>query len=166
MAAIVFPDTPADGDRYPVDPGVAGTAQWQWSATSGTWNVVPNFVSLGPTNQDAYNSYEWPNLDGTVGQQLTTDGAGNLAWTVSATTKLVLLDDISASFNNLQTTFNLTISGTPFFPTPTTNILVFLGGVPQIPGATNAYQVIGDAIIFASAPLVGTTFYAISSIIV
>ena len=166
MAAIVFPTTPTDGDRYPVNPGVAGTAQWQWSATSGTWNVVPNFVSLGPTNQDAYNSYEWPNLDGTVGQQLTTDGAGNLAWSVSATTKLVLLDDISGSFNNLTTSFNLTISGIPFFPTPTTNILVFLGGVPQIPGATNAYQVINDAIIFASAPLVGTTFYAISSVIV
>jgi hypothetical protein len=42
---------------------------------------------------------------------------------------------------------------------------VFLGGVPQIPGAGNAYTVVGDVIIFASAPALGTTFYAISSVI-
>jgi hypothetical protein len=78
---------------------------------------------------------------------------------------LVLLDNIGPQFNNLATSFNLTLSGNPFTPTPSTNILVFLGGVPQIPGATNAYQVIGDAIIFSSAPAVGTTFYAISSVI-
>jgi hypothetical protein len=31
-------------------------------------------------NTSAYNSYIWPNVDGTAGQVLATDGAGGLAW--------------------------------------------------------------------------------------
>jgi hypothetical protein len=41
--------------------------------------------------------------------------------------------------------------------------VVFLGGVPQIP--VNSYTVAGDTITFTEAPLVGSTFYAISSVI-
>jgi hypothetical protein len=163
MAALVFPSAPTVGQRYPANPGASGITQYQWDGTK--WNVVLPVVSLGTTNQAAYNNYKWPLTDGALGEQITTDGAGNLSWEVPATTELVLLDNIGPQFNNLATSFNLTLSGNPFTPTPSTNILVFLGGVPQIPGATNAYQVIGDAIIFSSAPAVGTTFYAISSVI-
>jgi len=38
--------------------------------------------------------------------------------------------------------------------------MVFLGGVPQIPGAGQAYTVSGSTITFDSAPLVGMSFYA------
>ena len=31
-------------------------------------------------NPTAYNAYVWPNGGGSVGQQLTSDGAGNLSW--------------------------------------------------------------------------------------
>jgi hypothetical protein len=34
-------------------------------------------------NPAGYNALVWPSADGTAGQQLTTDGAGNLAWTAS-----------------------------------------------------------------------------------
>ena len=163
MAALVFPSAPTVGQRYPANPGASGVTQYAWDGTK--WNVVFPTVSLGTANQTAYNNYRWPLLDGAFGEQLTTDGTGVLSWEVPATTELVLLDNIGPQFNNLATSFNLTLSGNPFTPTPSTNILVFLGGVPQIPGATNAYQVIGDAIIFSSAPAVGTTFYAISSVI-
>jgi hypothetical protein len=122
-------------------------------------------VSLGTANQAAYNNYRWPLLDGTSGEQLTTNGAGVLSWEVPATTELVLLDNIGPQFNNLETSFFLKKGSVAFTPTPSTNILVFLGGVPQIPGASNAYTIVGDVIIFASAPALGTTFYAISSVI-
>jgi hypothetical protein len=42
-------------------------------------NISSVYVKTG--NAGAYNSYVWPNLDGTTSQILTTDGAGNLSWT-------------------------------------------------------------------------------------
>jgi hypothetical protein len=161
--AIVFPATPTVGQKFPPNPGVSGVTQYEWDGAK--WNVVFPTVSLGTANQTAYNSYQWPGSDGAAGEQLTTDGAGNLRWEVPATTELVLLDNISSQFNNLETSFFLELGGAAFTPTPSTNILVFLGGVPQIPGASNAYQIVGDVIIFDSAPALGTTFYAISSVI-
>jgi hypothetical protein len=41
--------------------------------------ISSTYVKTG--NVAAYNSYVWPNLDGTSSQVLTTDGAGNLSWT-------------------------------------------------------------------------------------
>ena len=159
--ALVFPATPAVGQRYPANPGTAGTSQYRWDGTK--WNAVLSTVSLGPTNQDAFNAYEWPNADGTSGYQLTTDGTGNLSWTVAAASTLTLLDDISSQFDGTLTIFGLTVGGSAFTPTPVGNILVFLGGVPQIPGS--AYTITGATIQFLGAPLAGTTFYAISSTI-
>jgi hypothetical protein len=135
----------------------------QYEYDGAKWNAVISTVSLGPTNQDAFNAYGWPNTDGTSGYQLTTDGAGNLSWTVAAASTLTLLDDISSQFDGTLTIFGLTVGGTAFTPTPVGNILVFLGGVPQIPGS--AYTITGATIQFLGAPLAGTTFYAISSTI-
>lgn len=161
--ALVFPTSPVAGEKYPPNPGVTGITQYVYTGTR--WNVVTPSVSRGVQNQASFNTYKWPLTDGTADQQLTTDGAGNLRWEVPATTELVLLDNISSQFNNLETSFFLKKGGVAFTPTPSTNILVFLGGVPQIPGAGNAYTIVGDVIIFASAPALGTTFYAISSVI-
>jgi hypothetical protein len=36
-------------------------------------------------NPGAYNAYVWPGIDGAAGDQLTTDGAGNLVWAASGT---------------------------------------------------------------------------------
>ena len=159
--ALVFPSPATVGQRYPTDPGLAGVTQYEYDGAK--WNAVISTVSLGPTNQDAFNAYGWPNTDGTSGYQLTTDGAGNLSWTVAAASTLTLLDDISSQFDGTLTIFGLTVGGTAFTPTPVGNILVFLGGVPQIPGS--AYTITGATIQFLGAPLAGTTFYAISSTI-
>ena len=160
--AIVFPTTPTVGQLYPANPGTSGVTQYKWDGAK--WNAVISTVSLGPTNQDAFNSYLWPNTDGTSGYQLTTDGAGNLNWVVPSVPTLTLLDDISSQFDDSLTIFGLTVGGTAFTPTPAGNLLVFLGGVPQIPGS--AYTIVGATIQFLGAPLTGTTFYAISSSIV
>jgi hypothetical protein len=163
--ALVFPVAPAVGQRYPVNPGTAGVSQWQWTGTC--WNAVISTISLGATNQDAFNAYEWPNTDGSLGYQLTTDGAGNLNWAVTGTGNLVALGiNAGTPFDGLTVSFPLVLLGTatPFTPNPSTNIVVFLGGVPQTP--FNSYTISGATIIFTAAPLAGTTFYAVSSVVV
>ena len=160
--ALVFPATPTVGQLYPADPGTAGTSQWVWTGTR--WDAVISTLSLGATNQGAFNSYLWPGTDGPAGYQLQTDGAGNLTWEVTGTGNLVALSiDPSTPFDGLTVSFPLVLLGTttPFTPNPSTNIVVFLGGVPQTP--TNAYSIAGATVVFTAAPLAGTTFYAVSS---
>jgi hypothetical protein len=165
MAALVFPASPSLNQRFPANPGTAGISQWQWDGAK--WNAVLSTISLGATNQDAFNAYLWPNNDGAAGYQLTTNGAGNLNWSVTGTGTLVALSiDPATPFDGLTTGFTLVTSGTstPFTPFPSTNIVVFLGGVPQTP--SSAYSVTASTINFVSAPPIGTTFYAISSVVV
>jgi hypothetical protein len=116
-------------------------------------------------NQTAFNSYQWPTADGTAGLQLTTDGTGNLSWDVSAAPSLEVLS-LLENFNGTLKSFTLVKTGTstPFSPTPPTNIVVFLGGVPQIP--TASYSIFANTITFNEAPLAGSTFYAISRTVV
>jgi len=161
--ALNFPASPTAGQKYPPNPGIPGVTQYQWDAVAGVWNAVLNFVLVN--NSSAYNSYKWPNADGSTGYQLTTDGTGNLTWGIDSTPQVQALDiDASVPFDGAQLTFTLVQLGTstPFAPNPSTNIVVFLGGVPQIPFA--AYSVSGTQITFTVAPFAGTTFYAISSI--
>ena len=160
--AIVFPPTPSLGQKFPANPGLSGVTQYEWSGTR--WNAVLSTVSLGALNQGVFNNYKWPAADGTAGKQLTTDGLGSLTWDVPAAPNLqvlTLLEVIDGTSNN----YTLVESGTttPFTPNPSTNIVVFLGGVPQIP--TAAYTVAGANINFPEAPKVGSTFYAISSVV-
>jgi hypothetical protein len=161
--ALVFPVGPAIGDLYPPDPGVAGVTQYRWDGAK--WNTVLSTVSLGAVNQGAYNSYQWPLVDGALNQQLTTDGAGNLTWDVPATPSIQVLG-LLEPFDGINLSFTLVESGstTTFTPVPSTNIVIFLGGVPQIPSA--AYSVVGNTVTFTQAPLAGTTFYAISNVVV
>ena len=160
--AIVFPVGPAIGDLYPADPGTSGVSQYTWDGTK--WNAVTSMVSLGVANQGAYNQYQWPLADGTANHQLTTDGSGNLSWEVAAAPSLQILT-VDRAFNGTDLAYTLWQYGTttPFAPVPSDNIVVFLGGVPQVPGA--AYSVAGSTITFTEAPLTGTTFYAISNVI-
>ena len=159
--ALTFPVAPTAGDRFPVNPGTSGVTQWEYDGAK--WSVVPSFVSLGSPNQAAYNDYQWPAADGATGRQLTTDGAGNLSWSATTAPGIQALGLIEA-IDGVSVTYTLCELGTGIFyqPIPSSNIVVFLGGVPQTPGA--AYTISGFTITFASAPLPGTTFYAISNI--
>lgn len=165
MAAIVFPVGPSIGTLYPADPGTSGVTQYQWDGAK--WNAVYSSVSLGSPNQGAYNNYQWPALDGTVGQQLTTDGTGNLSWSVTSTPSIQMVG-LTPPFDDTTTVFTLVEAGgsTPFIPDPVSNLIVFLGGVPQIPGIAYSVTPGTSTITFADPPLTGTTFYAISNIVV
>jgi hypothetical protein len=158
--ALVFPVSPVVGQRYPVNPGNTGVTQWVWDGS--TWSVVPSFIRTN--GQTAFNAYKWPTADGAANRQLTTDGAGNLAWQLSSTPSLKILILLEA-FDDVSTAFTLAESGTtiPFSPSPSTNIIVFLGGVPQIPVA--AYTVVGNTITFTEPPLSGSSFYSITSVV-
>jgi len=164
MAALVFPANPSVGTVHPADPGTSGIAQYKWDGVK--WNLVPAVVSLGVANQGAYNSYQWPSADGLAARQLTTDGAGNLSWELPSAPNLQILS-LREPFDGLETAFTLVEIGTtnPFTPVPDTNIIVFLGGVPQIPSAAYAMVPGTNTISFTEPPEAGTTFYAISSVI-
>ena len=159
--ALIFPVGPVVGQRFPADPGLSGVSQWQYDGAK--WNSVLSTVSLGSPNQSAFNGYSWPLTDGAANKQLTTDGAGSLTWADPATPTLQVLSLLEVVDGVLQD-FTLVEAGsaTPFSPSPSTNIVVFLGGVPQIPQAS--YTVSTNTIRFTEAPLTGTTFYAISSV--
>ena len=87
--ALVFPTTPTVGQRFPADPGIAGVSQWAYDGAK--WNAVLTTVSLGATNQDAYNDYTWPLADGAANKQLTTNGSGALSWSDPANPSLQVL---------------------------------------------------------------------------
>jgi hypothetical protein len=161
MAALIFPPTPALGQKFPANPGTSGVTQWQYDGTK--WVVVPTTISLGSPNQGAFNDYQWPAADGLAGRQLTTDGAGNLTWSGEADINIQALG-ITPLCDGVSSTFTLVLygTGTFFTPVPSTNIVVFLGGVPQVP--TVNYNVVGNQITFTDIPPNGTTFYAISTV--
>jgi len=164
MPAIVFPSSPTPGQLYDPNPGVSGVTQYRWNNIKGTWDAVLSSVSLGSPNQGAFNDYQWPATDGPAGYQLQTDGAGNLSWSLEANTSIQALG-LSTLIDGVSFTYTLTELGTSTFftPTPSTNIVVFLGGVPQTP---TAYSVTGNQITFTDAPPAGATFYGISNITV
>jgi hypothetical protein len=162
MAALDFPASPTIGTVYPADPGTSGVTQYKWDGAK--WNVVPSVVSLGTANQGAYNVYQWPLADGSGGFQLTTDGSGNLSWAIPSSPSIQVLG-LLEPFDGGNVAYTLVEAGTsiPFSPNPSTNLVLFLGGVPQIP--TAAYSVTGNTVTFTEPPALGTTFYAISNVI-
>jgi hypothetical protein len=161
--ALVFPIGPTVGDLYPPDPGTSGVSQYIWRGDR--WDAVTSNVSLGTANQGAFNNYTWPLADGVANRQLTTDGAGNLSWGLPAAANLEILGFLEP-FDGVNIAFTLVYATTtnPFTPVPSTNVVIFLGGVPQIPGA--AYSVSGNTVTFSAPPPIGTTFYGLSSVIV
>lgn len=160
MASYTFPPNPTDGQRFPIDSEVGGKTQYQWNASVGVWNIVPDYVRIG--NQSSYNSYEWPEQDGLGGQQLTTDGNGMLTWDKKGNSVIsqVYLD---ANPDGIRFQFTL-LDGesNEYVPDPPSNLLVFLGGVPQIPGT--AYTLNGSEISFSEPPPLGVNFFAVTSL--
>ena len=62
-------------------------------------------------------------------------------------------------FDGVQTNFKLTTAnGTPYFPDPAGHMLIFINGILQPPGATNAFTAFSDQIQFTEAPDLGASF--------
>ncbi|AGH26529.1 hypothetical protein CPPG_00213 [Cyanophage P-RSM1] len=62
-------------------------------------------------------------------------------------------------FDGTQTTFDLSQSnGTSYLPDPAGHLLIFVNGILQPPGATNAYTAFSNQIQFTEAPDLGASF--------
>ena len=62
-------------------------------------------------------------------------------------------------FDGVQTNFKLTTdNGTQYLPDPEGHMLIFINGVLQPPGATNAFTAFSDEIQFTEAPELGSSF--------
>ncbi len=66
------------------------------------------------------------------------------------------LDDISAQFNGVQTSFGLRVGGQVYSPASPASLFVAVGGILQTPNT--AYGLNGSNIVFSSAPPAGATF--------
>ena len=73
--------------------------------------------------------------------------------------KFQKLDNISAGFNGVTTTFNLTALGEPVKPVTSTNLFIVMNGVLQEPDVS--YTVGISSITFPEAPAVGETFFGV-----
>jgi len=74
-----------------------------------------------------------------------------------------VVDDISASFNGVLTSFALTASSQAINPAKSGQLLVSINGVLQEPDDTGAdgFKVSGSNIVFSSAPASGSTFWSV-----
>ena len=108
----------------------------------------PNSPGIGSvfTDTDAGFSYEWT---GVVWKSFTPAAANNIK----------NLDDISSSFDNSTTTFNLTIGGAAYQPRSAAMLQISLGGVIQEPGTD--YTVSTSTITFTTAPNAGLDFFGV-----
>ena len=88
--------------------------------------------------------------DTTSGFSYQWDGVVWQSYTPSATKNILVLDDISGSFDSSTTIFNLTNSGTAVTPANAQQLRVTLGGIVQEPGTD--YIVAASTIIFTTAP--------------
>jgi len=108
----------------------------------------PNSPGIGSvfTDTDAGFSYEWT---GVVWKSFTPAAANNIKE----------LDDISSSFDNSTTTFNLTIGGVAYQPRNAAMLQISLGGVIQEPSTD--YTVSTSTITFTTAPNAGLDFFGV-----
>jgi hypothetical protein len=75
------------------------------------------------------------------------------------------IDDISASFDGLVTTFPLRVGGVAptILPINEQQLLINVGGVPQQPdpSGVNGFKLLAGNIVFSSAPSAGETFWGV-----
>ena len=111
-----------------------------------------NFPS-SPTIGDVYR-------DPTSGVSYLWDGTVWKSYTPASINNILVLDDISGSFNGVALSFPLTRSGTAIFPVNAQQLRIVLGGVIQSPGAV--YDVSGSNIVFTTAPDAALEFSGVS----
>lgn len=110
-------------------------------------------ASLQSKVSDSVTSTSTTTIASSAAVKLAYDSA------VGVTPVLAFIDDISGGFNGAATNFPLEIGGLAV--TPGNNLLVFVGGVPQVP--TAAYTVTNSTISFTEPPLAGTNFIAVTA---
>lgn len=93
-----------------------------------------------------------------AGSGVAINPQGVISLGVGSTYKV--LDNLAPSFNGSSLAFQLSVGGIPFTPSSASSLLVFVGGIFQIPG--QAFNAAGNQIQFTSAPAAGLSFYGVS----
>ena len=101
-------------------------------------------MNTNPYGELLLYSQKWPTSDGTVGQILTTDGAGNLSWSTLGTGLTVVGDDSTGTFFNLNET--LKIAGTQNITTAMDNDTLTITGpdLTNLAPKSNTLTIVGD----------------------
>lgn len=102
----------------------------------------PGIGSVFTDNTSGF-SYEWT---GSLWKSFSSGTVSNIQ----------ILDDISGSFNNSLTTFNLTVGTVAAVPANAQQLEIILGGIQQAPGVD--YTVSSSTVSFTTAPTSGLTF--------
>lgn len=92
------------------------------------------------------------------GSGVSINAQGTISVAQGATFRV--LDNISNGFNGVETTFQLTVGGIPFTPFSPNALLIFVGGIFQIPG--QGFTLSDNLIQFSSPPATDLTFYGVS----
>jgi hypothetical protein len=90
------------------------------------------------------------------GINIATDGTISVAQGFS----YVALDTLTPKFNGTTTGFTLTVNSVPYSPFNTNSLLIFVGGVIQVPGSS--FTVAGSTITFSGAPPTNSSFYGVA----
>lgn len=90
------------------------------------------------------------------GISISADGVVTIAPNATYT----VLDSLSSRFNGSSVVFPLTVAGVPFAPVSPNSLLIFIGGIIQIPNIS--FTLSGSNITFGSAPPSGASFYGVS----
>lgn len=106
-------------------------------------------LSLSPPSGPAIGGVKQGN-----GLSISADGVASIA--PGGTFKVI--DPIS--FDGINNAFAMQVGGVPFLPSTPNSLLIFIGGVFQIPNV--AYTTAAGVITFTEAPAAGLFFYGIS----
>jgi hypothetical protein len=152
-------------------PGIAGFLRYNTDENyneffnGGAW--LPVTQGTGAVFSTVSNTAPTPHAPGDFWYDTATQGEFVWTGTTWAPTtppqpgySFIEFDTVAPLFDGSVTNFPLTVDGAPYAPSPSSNIMVFLGGVIQFPGAGNSYSVFGSTIIFTTPPPVGMSFYA------
>jgi hypothetical protein len=163
--------TPPGGPTYTASPGdwvISDGTQWVlYPFNVGSVTQVNTGVGLtgGPittTGTISLRAATVSALGGVIPDNVTikVSPTGVISTASAIVQKFIYLDDISSQFNGTLAAFTLRLSGVPYSPSPATNIMVVVGGVPQPYGG--AFSVSGSTITFTGAPPAGASFMALT----
>ncbi|UNH61325.1 baseplate wedge initiator [Synechococcus phage S-SZBM1] len=164
----------ADGTTN-VDPNeltIGGTALGKFENLNNFPVILANINSVTVTNYTSYGRVAGKQISGDTGRIWLEDVNGefpsnltirsDFGWYAGVTQSKGLLgrcDRFFRGFDGVQTDFKLTVNnGEAYFPDPAGHLLVFVNGVLQPPGGSNAYSAFSDQIQFTEPPSIGSEF--------
>ena len=140
-----------------LNPATATDAGGVFVAPNNGLNLSPSGgLSLAPPTATSLGGVK-------AGDNITiaTDGTISSSGGGGGSAQIEIIDSIASQFNGSQTSFNLKVGGLNL-PSSTTiaRLFIFVGGIEQVPGATNAFtwNAASSTITFTSAPPTGATF--------